>query len=201
MRREFIEGLRMHQPTFGIELSDSAVERLADFYGLILEHNPILHLVGPCSPEEFATRHILESLTMLKHLPNGARFADIGSGGGLPAIPCLIAREDLSAVLIESKEKKAAFLSTAVQKLGLLLRVSIIARQFSETPPPAVRFVSCRALDKFVDKLPKLHKWSGKSKLLLFGGDALGQALVLNKINVDRELMPLSERRYLFFSC
>ena len=32
------------------------------FYDLIQEHNPILHLVGPMSAEEFAIRHVLESL-------------------------------------------------------------------------------------------------------------------------------------------
>ena len=66
MRSEFIKGLRDNQALFGTELADDAVERLADYYDLIQEHNEFLHLVAPTTPEEFATRHILESLTLLE---------------------------------------------------------------------------------------------------------------------------------------
>ena len=52
---------------------------------------------------------MLESLMLLKHLPSDAKIADIGSGAGLPIIPCLIARPDLHATLIESSQKKSVF--------------------------------------------------------------------------------------------
>src|SRR3954454_483659 len=109
MREEFIQAIRTHQTAFGVDLSDPAIERLAGYYELVMEHNPLLHLIGPCSPEEFAIRHILESLTLLEYLPRGAKFVDVGAGAGLPSIPCLLVREDLKAVLIESKEKKVGF--------------------------------------------------------------------------------------------
>src|SRR3546814_365625 len=105
MRQDFIEAVRRNEREFGLALDDPTVERLADYYDLVQLHNPLLHLVAPCSPEEFATRHILESLTLIKFLPRGVRFADVGPGAGLPSIPCLIARDDLKGVLIESKEK------------------------------------------------------------------------------------------------
>src|SRR5262245_63592218 len=105
MRPEFISAIRSNQAAFGIAISEEAIERLADYFELVQAGNPLLHLVAPCSAEEFATRHILESLTLLEHLPPNARFADVGAGAGLPSIPCLIARDDLRATLIESKEK------------------------------------------------------------------------------------------------
>jgi 16S rRNA (guanine527-N7)-methyltransferase len=192
--------LTEHQSTFGIRLTDEQMLKLARFHSEIETANEYLHLVAPCSAEEFATRHILESLTMLKHLPHGSRFADIGSGGGLPAIPCLIVREDLSAVLIESKEKKVRFLQTVLAKCEADDRATVIAKQFSETKGPDVSYVTARALDGFVDKLPKLLKWSGDCKLLFFGGGSLGEALTTRGIEFGKELMPLSERRYLFFT-
>src|SRR5436190_12664325 len=114
MRSEFIAALTANQGAFGIELPQPALERLADHYDLVQEHNPLLHLVAPCSAEEFAVRHILESLSLLEHLPQKAKFADVGAGAGLPSIPCLLVRDDLRGVLIESKEKKAKFLGQAV---------------------------------------------------------------------------------------
>jgi 16S rRNA (guanine527-N7)-methyltransferase len=198
MREDLISALETNQQAFGIELSNAAFDRLADYYDLIREYNALLHLVAPCSPEEFAVRHVLESLTLLEHLPPRAKFADVGAGAGLPSIPCLLVREDLKAMLVESKEKKSKFLETAANKLGIAGRAKIINRQFEETEPGNAEHVTCRALDKFTEKLPRLIKWSGKRKLLLFGGPNLRAALETNTKKFHERLMPLSEKRFLF---
>lgn len=198
MREAFASSIRSHQQAFGLALADEVVERLADYYELVEEHNPILHLVGPCPPEEFATRHILESLTLLKHLTQGARFSDVGAGAGLPSIPCLIARDDLSAVLIESKEKKSRFLESVTSNLFTSGRVEIINRQFEEVNELDSQFITCRALDKFVDKLPRLLKWGKGRTMLLFGGNNLRETLEKLRVGFDAERMPLSEQRFLF---
>lgn len=198
MRPEFTTAIKANQGTFGVELSDDAIGRLADYYELILEHNPILHLVGPCTSEEFATRHILESLTLLEHLPAGAKFADVGTGGGLPSIPCLLVREDLRAVLIESKEKKAKFLALAVESLGLKGRATVVNKQFQEADPADCESITCRALDKFTEKLPGLLKWKKRRQMLLFGGPNLNDALLAQSVVFKASLMPLSEQRFLF---
>lgn len=198
MSSEVSIAIQTHQSAFDLDLSEQTIRSLDRYYALLMEHNPILHLIGPMSAEEFAIRHILESLTMLRYLPPGARFADVGSGGGLPAIPCLLAREDLQAVLIESKEKKADFLRTAIAELGLQERADVINKQFSEvTLPPHVTHISCRALDKFTEKLRQLLKWAGGRELFLFGGPKLRDSLGNLGYDVTEELMPLSEQRYL----
>jgi 16S rRNA (guanine527-N7)-methyltransferase len=198
VKTEFIESIKKHQVAFDLELSDAAVERLADYYALVQEHNLILHLVAPCSPEEFAIRHILESLTLLEFLPEGTCFADVGAGAGLPSIPCLLVRDDLSAVLIESKIKKAKFLETVANELSLSGRIQIINRQFEEAEQGPFSIVTCRALDKFTEKLPRLLKWSKKRKLLLFGGNNLREALQKEYQQFKEKLMPLSEQRFLY---
>ena len=198
MSSELITAIETHQKAFGLELAEEALAGLGRFYAMVQEHNALLHLVGPCTTEEFAVRHVLESLTMLEHLPERARFADVGSGAGLPALPCLIVRADLRAVLIESKEKKAGFLRTAIAECGIGERAEVIAQQFSEAPRPDVSYVSCRALDKFSRHLPKLLKWSGDRTLLFFGGPALGEEMRRHKLKFEEKLMPMSEQRYLF---
>jgi len=198
MRTEPINSLKTNQGRFGAELSDSSIEKLADYYELLQEHNPILHLVGPSSPSEFATRHILESLTLLPHLPLKTKFADVGTGGGLPSIPCLLVREDLTAILIESKEKKTKFLEEAVEKLGIKDRVTIVTRQFEEAELDDATVVTCRALDKFSDKLRKMVRWSKGRQILFFAGENLAEVLTKNGLSFERSLMPLSERRFLF---
>lgn len=198
MRQEFINAVNEHQTAFGLKLAGDAIGRLADYYEVIQEHNPILHLVGPCTAEEFAIRHILESLSLLEYLPSGMWFADVGTGAGLPSVPCLLVREDLKAVLIESKEKKSKFLELAVEKLGIKGRTRIVTRQFQEVDPANCQTVTCRALDKFTEKLPRLVKWSMRRRMLLFGGENLKTALQDQKVLFVQKLMPMSEQRFLF---
>ena len=200
MPNEFIEAIKHHQTTFGLNLSDEKISLLNDYYQLVQEHNEILHLVAPCDEKEFATRHILESLTMLEFLPNKTRFADIGTGAGLPAIPCLIVRDDLRGILIESKAKKTGFLQKVLEKCHLEKRVKIVNKQFEEVRNFNISYVSCRALDKFTDKLPSILKWSGNCGLLFFGGNNLRESLQKNRLRFKEKLMPLSEQRFLFIS-
>jgi 16S rRNA (guanine527-N7)-methyltransferase len=199
-REEFIAAIETNQAEFGLDLSADVIERLAKHFELVTEHNPLLHLTGPATPTEFAIRHVLESLTMLEFLPEGVSFVDVGSGAGFPAIPCLIARDDLNATLIESKAKKVGFLQNAIAECEIGSRTTVVNSQFSETPQPDISCVSCRALDRFSQHLPKLVKWSGDCTLLFFGGLTLRDELQRLGLNIEERLMPLSEQRYLFVS-
>lgn len=198
MTSELITAIREHQSAFGVDLSRDALARLEQFYAIIQTNNPPLHLVAPCSAEEFAVRHVLESLTLIEDLPQNARFADVGTGAGLPAIPCLLVREDLSAVLIESKVKKANYLEGALGELGISGRATVVNRQFEEVESERFAAVTCRALDKFTEKLPRLLKWSRGSRRLFFGGPSLGEALAAQSAKFENRLMPMSEQRFLF---
>ena len=195
----FEQALVSNMGSFNLDLPAETITRLGEYYSLLTRWNDRLHLVAPCEPEEFAVRHVLESLLLLEHLPQSARVADIGSGGGLPIIPCLIARPDLEATLIESSQKKVVFLREALNRLGL--QAVIVARPFEDVPAPVVSFVTCRALDQFMRKLSALINWAPRgSTLLLFGGETLGQQLRRANVNSKRFLIPRSEKRYLFLA-
>src|ERR1700730_899420 len=190
--------LKQHMGSYGLELPSDALARLSSYYEFLLAWNNRLHLVASCSPEEFARRHILESLILVSHLPQGARVADVGSGGGLPIVPCLIARPDLTATLIESSKRKAIFLREALNKTDTAHLATIVARSFEEIPAPAVDFVTCRALDRFVQKLSGLIGWAPvNSSLLLFGGEGLIDQLQNAGVRFTEILIPNSEKRFL----
>jgi 16S rRNA (guanine527-N7)-methyltransferase len=196
----FSNAIKFHQNTFGVSLSDEKIDALDVYYQLIQQHNELLHLVAPCEAEEFATRHILESLVLLEFLPKNVKFADIGTGAGLPSIPCLIVRDDLRGVLIESKAKKTNFLLEVVEKCGLEDRVRVVNRQFEEIVNIDCKYVTCRALDKFTKKLPSILTWAEKCNLLFFGGNSLRDELKKHRVKFNWRLMPLSEQRFLFIS-
>src|SRR5207245_185993 len=116
--------------------------------------------VAPCSPEEFATRHILESLMLLRHLPINARVTDVGSGAGLPMVPCLLVRRDLQITLIESSQKKIIFLREALRDIGGSTIPRLIEARFEDSSAPETDFITCRALDRFNQMLPRLIDWA-----------------------------------------
>jgi len=184
---------------YGVELSPQTIDELENYYALLTRWNERLHLVAPCSAQEFAKRHVLESLVLLRFLSPGARVVDIGSGAGLPIIPCLIARPDITATLIESSQKKSVFLREAMNQLGISKRATIIARPFEEASVSVTNYVTCRALDEFMNKVPALLKWApSMSTLLLFGGETLRQKLESAQVKYTEFLIPFSEKRFFF---
>jgi len=197
---EFRSALEANAATYELSLTAGALEGLSKYYELLTVWNSRLHLVAPTAPREFATRHILESLILLKHLPRDARIADIGSGAGLPIIPCLAVRPDLRATMIEASPKKAVFLREAV---GAVLnhkgQASVVAERFENVPTPEVGFITCRALENFTAMIPKMLEWApGDAKLLLFGGEGLGKSMEDAGCVASVILIPNSQRRFLF---
>ncbi len=200
-KEKFVRALEQRQKEFGIDLSAEKLNLLGGFYELVQFWNPKLHLVAPCSPEEFAARHVLEALVMLDYLPENAGFADVGTGAGLPSVPCLIARSDLRASLIESNQKKCVYLREAAAKLDLKKQISVFNLRFEEMPPPEKGFVACRALDKFTAKLPQIVAWAADAeKLLFFGGAAVRGELEKLNLDFSEKLIPTSEQRFLFIA-
>lgn len=195
----FRETLGTEAETYHVLVSKDALQQLATYYELLNVWNTRLHLVAPTSPDAFATRHILESLLLLEHLPYAARVVDIGSGAGLPIIPCLIVRPDLQAVLIESSKKKAVFLREALATLRLAERTTVIPERFDNVPTPDAGFVTSRALERFEDQLPKLIAWApSAATLLFFGGKSLGKQLAKTGLATKSSLILNSEGRFLF---
>lgn len=195
---QFAEALRIQAPAFAVSLGRDEIRKLTKYYALLTGWNPRLHLVAPCSPEEFATRHVLESLILLRHLPAGAHVVDIGSGGGLPLVPCLLVREDLQATLIESSSKKAVFLREALRDIRPPGRARVIASRFEDTEFPEADFVTCRALEKFSETLPKIIRWApSKAAFLFFAGESLRKLVESSLKSIAVERMPGSEGRYL----
>jgi len=61
-------------------------------------------------------RNYGESLFLASHLPPGPlKICDIGSGAGFPGFPVAVARPDCEVTLIESHQRKAAFLKEAAR--------------------------------------------------------------------------------------
>lgn len=102
----------------GLALAPERVQRLLDYIALLAKWNRVYSLTAIRVPARMVTLHLLDSLAILP-LIEGVRIADVGSGAGLPGIPLAIAQPGLEVTLIESSQKKAAFLVQARAELAL----------------------------------------------------------------------------------
>ncbi len=88
---------------------------------LVRAYSPKLDLVSPRDLDRFEDRHIRDSLRALPYVrqaPPGPAV-DVGAGAGLPGIPLAIADPGRRWVLLEPRQRRAAFLEEVVRDLEL----------------------------------------------------------------------------------
>ncbi|MCU0907345.1 MAG: 16S rRNA (guanine(527)-N(7))-methyltransferase RsmG [Rhodobacteraceae bacterium] len=128
-------------------VSRETLDRLDVLAEHVRRWNPRINLVAPRSLPEIWTRHILDSaqLWTLAPAPAGL-WADLGSGGGFPGlvIAALAATTDTRVALVESDQRKAAFLRVAAQAMGL--HPAIHAARIEHVAPLGATTISARAL-------------------------------------------------------
>jgi 16S rRNA (guanine527-N7)-methyltransferase len=91
------------------------LDRLTHYGDAVLEANRQFNLTGAKTAPEFAP-HILDSLTVAPFIYDS--LIDIGSGGGLPAVPLAIVT-GVPVTMIESTVKKVRFLARMLDELNL----------------------------------------------------------------------------------
>jgi 16S rRNA (guanine527-N7)-methyltransferase len=112
-RQQFEAILREKCNSF-IELAASQVDALWAHYELLRHWNARINLTAVIELDEAAVRHYAESLFLSSLVPAGLRrLADIGSGPGFPGYPVAVALPQAEVLLIESDQRKAAFLREA----------------------------------------------------------------------------------------
>ena len=105
-----------------VPVSRETVARLDRFAALLVEWHSRFNLIAASTASCIWTRHIADSLQLVGLAPKARKWADLGSGAGFPGVPiaCALAEQaDAEVHLIESNNKKAAFLREAIQVTGV----------------------------------------------------------------------------------
>ena len=114
MRDTLTRGL----PELGVELK--YIEQLEDFSSMLVKKNEVMNLTGITEPREVATLHLLDSLSLLPLAPlKGKTIVDVGTGAGFPGVPLKIALPESEVTLLDSLNKRVAFLQESCDALGL----------------------------------------------------------------------------------
>jgi 16S rRNA (guanine527-N7)-methyltransferase len=122
--------------TLGVELTERQHEQLLDYVALLAKWNAVYNLTAIRDPRQMLIQHILDSLSIVPHLPARADAAvlDVGSGGGLPGFVLAIVRPDWQVTLNDIVQKKSAFQSQVKAELGLA-NVSVVTGRVESLRP------------------------------------------------------------------
>ena len=105
-------------------VADEVAERLFVHYGVLRRWAARMALVAESTADDVVERHYVESLAAAGSLPASGRLVDLGSGAGFPGLVLAAARPDLEVLLVERRQKKAAFLRAAARAMGVGVGVS-----------------------------------------------------------------------------
>ncbi|MEP3045313.1 MAG: 16S rRNA (guanine(527)-N(7))-methyltransferase RsmG [Roseibium sp.] len=97
------------------------MDRLQIYVDLVLKWQPAQNLIAPSTIPDIWTRHVADSLQTQWTYPEARIWVDIGSGAGFPGLvtAILISDDPNGHVhMIESNQRKAAFLRTALRETG-----------------------------------------------------------------------------------
>jgi 16S rRNA (guanine527-N7)-methyltransferase len=179
-----------------LDVSRETIARLDAFVDLLQTWQAKTNLIANSTLNAIWSRHIADSLQLLKHARPDARvWLDLGTGGGFPGLVIAAALDGGRQVhLVESNLKKAAFLREAsrVLQVPALVHAARI-EDFVNRVPLAPDIVTARALAP----LPKLLEYiapfveKGAQGLLLKGQDIEAELTEASKYwTIDADLVP-----------
>lgn len=130
------------------DVSRETSHRLQAYEALLSRWNSKINLVSAGTLTEFRDRHLEDCAQILQHAETAANpWADLGSGGGLPGLVISILTQDrnTTVTLVESDQRKAAFLRTVIRELSLK-NTSVRSDRIENLSPLNAANLSARAL-------------------------------------------------------
>ena len=130
------------------DVSRETLQRLDIYESLLIKWNPKINLVSRNSLQDLRTRHFADSIQLYTLAPPDGHWCDLGSGGGFPGLIAAIlaaeAPEPRQMTLIESDQRKAAFLRTAIRETGV--HCTVLCERIEQAAPQTAQVLSARAL-------------------------------------------------------
>lgn len=150
------------------ECDAAAFERLELLAALLAEENARQNLVSASSLSEIWLRHIADSAQLIRHVPRETHspWLDIGTGAGFPGLVLAALRPECAMLMVESRPRRAEWLTRACLAMGLT-GAKVIGARLEHVESRPMRVISARAVAP-LDKLLGLSaRFSTESTLWL----------------------------------
>ncbi len=105
----------------GIILNEEQLKKLEIYCNYLIEYNEHTNLTAIKEPEQIYLKHFYDSITIVKAIDFNKvnNLIDIGTGAGFPGMIVKILFPEIEVTLLDSNNKKIAFLQELTMKLGL----------------------------------------------------------------------------------
>lgn len=102
-------------------LTDKMIDQFEEYAVLLIDWNKKMNLTAITEPRQIAIKHFLDSLSLFSayEVPQAAKVIDVGTGAGFPGVPIKIARPDVELTLLDSLQKRLAFLDVLTDQFEL----------------------------------------------------------------------------------
>lgn len=147
-------------------VSHETLDRLSAYASLLVKWQGAINLVGRSTLDDLWRRHLLDSAQLFSLLPPETRtLVDLGSGAGLPGLILSILGVP-EVYLIESDQRKAAFLREAARITGA--KVQVIDKTIENSPHFPADVITARALAPLNRLLAYAECFTGNKTVCLF---------------------------------
>lgn len=125
-------------------VSRETLEQLDAYAEALAKWNPRINLVAKSTLPDLWTRHFADTAVLHALAPPEGHWLDMGSGGGFPGLVIAAMRPDQPMTLLESDQRKCAFLRQTARAMDL--SVTVLTDRIEGAPPQAADILSARAL-------------------------------------------------------
>ena len=103
---------------YGLNIDENKKNLFKRYLSMLTEYNSRFNITAITDERGVIVKPFIDRALGVELL-KGETLADVGSGGGSPAIPLKIIKPDLKISLIEATEKKGEFLKSVVDSVDL----------------------------------------------------------------------------------
>lgn len=161
------EILGRHARASGFDLDPDRLSSFERYAEVLKDWNTRINLTAIIDDEGIAIRHFLDSLTLIPFVDQESQrlvkphlsLIDVGTGAGFPGLPIKIVRPDIRLTLLDSLQKRIAFLDTVVADLSLEEVVTVKDRAEDAAHNPQLRERFDLATARAVAALPVLAEY------------------------------------------
>jgi 16S rRNA (guanine(527)-N(7))-methyltransferase RsmG len=186
-------------PILGRPLAQLEIALFDKYLQLLRKWQRVQRLVGSADESWIVRNLFLDSLLFIQVLPvDVAAIADLGSGAGFPGVPIKIVRPDLEVTLIESRDRRASFLSSVIRELRLA-RIRVIGARAEMAPAglvPAGGAVVARCAGEVAETVRIGAKLAVPGAVVICSGPPRAEPLPAGKWVEIPGVAPGSTRRF-----
>lgn len=108
--------------SLGLAVTDGMLSDLDRYAEAVAKTNEMFNLTAIRDPGDMEVKNIMDSMSVVPFIPQGASVADVGTGAGFPGMVIKILRPDISLTLIEATDKKLQFVLRTAAEMGIGVR-------------------------------------------------------------------------------